>query len=45
MTVLWHVDDLKISCRDGFEVTKLMKHLDKVYGESWSLTEVKREII
>eukprot|EP00804_Cyclotella_cryptica_P012627 CCRYP_016918-RB/>CCRYP_016918-RB protein AED:0.45 eAED:0.45 QI:0/-1/0/1/-1/0/1/0/80 len=24
LTVLWHVDDLKISCRDKYEVTKLI---------------------
>eukprot|EP00804_Cyclotella_cryptica_P028209 CCRYP_020966-RA/>CCRYP_020966-RA protein AED:0.44 eAED:0.44 QI:0/-1/0/1/-1/0/1/0/63 len=24
LTVLWHVDDMKIPCRDKFEVTKLI---------------------
>ena len=33
LVVLWYVDDLKVSCKDSFEVTKLMKHLDKIYGE------------
>ena len=33
LTALWHVDDLKNSCKDGFEVAKIMKHLDKIYGE------------
>ena len=32
MTVLWHVDDLKISCKDGFEITKLLHYLNKIYG-------------
>ena len=30
LSMLWHVDYLKILCKDGFEVTKLMKHLDKI---------------
>ena len=32
MTVLWHVDDLKISCKDSFEITKLLSYLNKLYG-------------
>ena len=31
--MIWHEDDMKISCKDRFKVTKLMKHLDKIYGE------------
>ena len=33
MTVLWHVDDLKISCADSFEVTKLLVYLKGFYGD------------
>ena len=33
LSVLWHIDDLKVSCKDRFEVTKLMQHLDKIYRE------------
>ena len=32
LTVLWHVDDLKISCKDSFEITKLLSYLNKLYG-------------
>eukprot|EP00804_Cyclotella_cryptica_P009374 CCRYP_018081-RA/>CCRYP_018081-RA protein AED:0.34 eAED:0.34 QI:0/0/0/1/0/0/2/0/123 len=28
LTVLWHVDDLKISCKDKFEVAKLICYLN-----------------
>eukprot|EP00804_Cyclotella_cryptica_P011282 CCRYP_007763-RA/>CCRYP_007763-RA protein AED:0.47 eAED:0.47 QI:0/-1/0/1/-1/0/1/0/69 len=30
ITVLWHVDDLKISCRDKFELTKLICLLRRI---------------
>lgn len=30
LTTLWHVDDLKISCKDKFEVTKLIYYLRKI---------------
>ena len=33
MTVLWHVDDLKISCKDSFEVTKLLHYNSTRYME------------
>ena len=32
MTVLWHVDDVKISCVDSFEITKLLSYLNKIYS-------------
>jgi hypothetical protein len=32
LTVLWHVDDLKISCKNGWEITKLLLYLRKIYG-------------
>ena len=32
ITVLWHVDNVKISCVDSFEVTKLLSYLNKIYG-------------
>ena len=31
LTVLWHVDGLKVSCKDSLEVTKLLAHLDGIY--------------
>eukprot|EP00804_Cyclotella_cryptica_P010506 CCRYP_012305-RA/>CCRYP_012305-RA protein AED:0.41 eAED:0.41 QI:0/0/0/1/0/0/2/0/77 len=32
LTVLWHVDDLKISCQDKFEVMKLICCPRKIHG-------------
>ena len=32
LTVQWHVDDVKASCKDGFEITKLFSYLDNIYG-------------
>eukprot|EP00804_Cyclotella_cryptica_P010775 CCRYP_008726-RB/>CCRYP_008726-RB protein AED:0.29 eAED:0.29 QI:0/-1/0/1/-1/1/1/0/375 len=37
LTVLWHVDDLKISCKDKFEVTKLICYLRKIYGNKMTV--------
>ena len=33
MTVTWHVDDLKVSHKDPFEITKLAHFLSKIYGQ------------
>ena len=33
LTVLWHVDDLKMSCKDNYELTKLLLYLKNIYGE------------
>ena len=33
MTVVWHVDDLKISHKNPEEITKLAKYLSKIYGD------------
>ena len=32
LTVLWYVDDLKVSCKNGFKIAKLFVYLDKIYG-------------
>jgi len=32
MTVIWHVDDLLVSCKDTFELTKLQCYLGGIYG-------------
>jgi hypothetical protein len=37
LTVLWHVDDLKISCRDKYEVMKLICYLQRIYGEKMTV--------
>ena len=33
LTVCWHVEDLKISCVDANEVTKMMQWLESDYGK------------
>eukprot|EP00804_Cyclotella_cryptica_P006525 CCRYP_012791-RA/>CCRYP_012791-RA protein AED:0.42 eAED:0.42 QI:0/-1/0/1/-1/0/1/0/76 len=37
LTVPWHVDDLQISCKDRFEVTKLICYLRKIYGKKMTV--------
>ena len=32
MTMVWHVADLKVSHREGKEITKLLLYLGKIYG-------------
>ena len=38
MTVCWHVDDLKVSHKDPFEVTKFSTYLDGIYGDKITVT-------
>ena len=33
MTVMWHVDDLKVSHEDPAEITKFTNYLAVIYGE------------
>ena len=33
MTIIWHVNNLKISHLDGWEITKIIKWLGKIYGD------------
>eukprot|EP00804_Cyclotella_cryptica_P002489 CCRYP_018085-RG/>CCRYP_018085-RG protein AED:0.29 eAED:0.29 QI:0/-1/0/1/-1/1/1/0/626 len=37
LTVLWHVDDLKISCKNKIEVTKLICYLRNIYGDKMTI--------
>eukprot|EP00804_Cyclotella_cryptica_P011174 CCRYP_007703-RA/>CCRYP_007703-RA protein AED:0.04 eAED:0.08 QI:0/0/0/1/0/0/2/0/275 len=37
LTVLWHVDDLKLSCRSKLEVTKLICYLRRIYGDKMTI--------
>ena len=41
-TVIWHVDDLQSSHVDGFENTKLISYLRKIYGPKMSVTRGKK---
>ena len=38
MTVLWYFDDLKVSHKDTFEVTKFSTYLAGIYGENITVT-------
>ena len=33
MTVTWHVDDLKVSHKDPFEINKFATYLSSIYGK------------
>ena len=33
MTIIWHADNLKISNKDGWETTHVIKWLGKIYGD------------
>ncbi len=37
MTVMWHVDELKVLHRNGVEITKLFKFLSKKYGNKFTV--------
>ena len=39
MTVCWHVDDLKVSHKDSFEVTKFSTYLAAIYGNKMTRTQ------
>ena len=38
--IIWHVDDLKISHKDAGKVTKMIPHLEYIYG-AMSVNQVK----
>ena len=33
LTITWHVDDLKVSHKDPYEVTKIIEYLQEIYGD------------
>ena len=37
MTVMWHVDDLKVSHKDPFEITFFAQYLSTKYGEQMTV--------
>ena len=41
MTVVWHVDELKVFHKDLFEVTKFYQYLSTIYGNKLKLHRVK----
>ena len=41
MTVTWHVDDLKVSHKDPFEITKFATYLSSIYGKKLSVKRGK----
>jgi len=41
MTVTWHVNDLKVSHKDPFEITKFATYLSSIYGKKLSVKRGK----
>ena len=37
ITVVWHVDDLMVSCKDDFAITELACYLGKIYGPKMTM--------
>ena len=37
MTAIWHVDNLLVSCKDAFELTKLQCYLGRIYGQGLTI--------
>ena len=37
LTVVWHVDDLMVSCKDDFELTNFSCYLGNIYGTKLSM--------
>ncbi len=37
LTVIWHVDDLMVSCEDDFKLTKFSCYLARIYGTKLSM--------
>eukprot|EP00804_Cyclotella_cryptica_P004278 CCRYP_013488-RB/>CCRYP_013488-RB protein AED:0.37 eAED:0.20 QI:0/-1/0/1/-1/0/1/0/257 len=42
MTVVWHVDDLKVSHKDRKEITKLLVYLGQIYGPGITVNRGRR---
>eukprot|EP00804_Cyclotella_cryptica_P021176 CCRYP_001489-RA/>CCRYP_001489-RA protein AED:0.41 eAED:0.35 QI:0/-1/0/1/-1/1/1/0/615 len=41
MTLTWHVDDLKVSHKDAFELTKFILYLARIYGDKITVNRGK----
>ena len=37
ITVIWHVDDLMMSCEDNFKLTKFSCYISNIYGPKLSM--------
>jgi len=37
LTVVWHLDDLMVSCEDDFKLTKFLCYLGSIYGTKLSM--------
>jgi hypothetical protein len=42
MTVMFHVDDVKLSCKNGWELTKLLLYFKRIYGNSIAVHRGKK---
>ena len=45
MTVTWHVDDLQVSHKDPFEITKFATYLSSMYGKKLLVIREARSTI
>ena len=41
MKIIWHVDDIKLSQKDTFEITKFVHYLSQIYGEKLTINKGK----
>ena len=41
LTVVFHVDDLKISCKEGWKITKFLLYLKNIYGSKITIERSK----
>ena len=37
ITVVWHADDLMVSCKDNFAITKFACYLTNIYGPKMTM--------
>ena len=44
MTVIWHVDNLLASCKDGFKLTKCQCYLGKKYGAGPTINRGRKHV-
>ena len=42
MTVVWHVDDLMVTCEDNFAITKFACYLGMIYGPKLAMHTGKK---
>ena len=41
MTLMWHVDDIKVSHKNTYQITKFSSYISIIYGEKLTVKLVK----